>query len=149
VLSVNPSFLIFALLFGFAGYGEASRFRKRYGRTPFGWPEIVWALVCFLSFLIGIILLAIGERIGRNAAAKAPIYGGSYTQPVYAAPAGYGPPSTYGPPAQHPLGYGLPVPQAPTYGPPVQQPPTYGAPAQPQPQPPQPPQHFNNDILPK
>jgi hypothetical protein len=92
VSSVNAGVLIFAVLFGVAGYGEANRTLKRYGRTPFGWPAIVWGVLCFLSWVIGAILLAIAERIIRNAAAKAPMYGGSYTQPVYAAPPGYGPP---------------------------------------------------------
>jgi hypothetical protein len=176
---VNAGVLIFALLFGVAGYGEANRFNKRYGRTPFGWPAIVWGVLCFLSWVIGVILLAIGERIGRNAAAAAPVYGGSYTQPVYGAPGyaapGYGPPA-YGPPAYGAPAYGPPVQQPPTYGPPVQQPQTYGPPAQPatygpppqqptyapppqpptyaQPQPPtyaqpQPSQPFTGDILPK
>jgi hypothetical protein len=165
---VNSGFLIFAVLFGIAGYGEANRFNKRYGRTPFGWPAIVWGIVCFLSFLIGLILLAIGERIGRKAAAAAPTYGGSYNQPVYGAPGygapgyappgyappgyappGYAPPGyapppqapTYGPPPQQPPTYGPPPQQPPTYGPPPQQPPTYGPPAQP-------PQPFTGDILP-
>jgi hypothetical protein len=94
--------LIFAVVFGIAGYGEANRFNKRYGRTPFGWSPIIWGVICFLSFLIGLILLAIGERIGRKAAAAAPTYGCSYNQPVYGAP-GYGAP-----------GYGAPVYGAPT-----------------------------------
>jgi hypothetical protein len=129
---VNPgAALLLGLVFGFAGYREVGRFQKRYGRTPFGWPAIVWGVICFLSFLIGIVLLAIGERIGRKRAAATPMYGGSYTQPVYGAPPSYGP-HAYVPPAQHPLGY----------GPPLQQPPVYGAPAQP-------PQPLNGDILPK
>jgi hypothetical protein len=106
------------------------------------------------------------RTIGRNAAAAAPVYGGSYNQPVYAAPGygapGYGPPAygppangtagypppAYGPPAQPPT-YGPPQ-QPPTYGPP-QQPPTYGPPAQ-QPAayapPPPPAQRPTGDILP-
>jgi hypothetical protein len=166
VFSVNAGVLIFGVLFGVAGYGEANRFNKRYGRTPFGWPAIVWGVVCFLSFLIGLVLLAIGERIGRKAAEAGPTYGGSYNQPVYAAPGygapGYGPPAygpppngtpgypppAYGPPQQPPT-YGPPQ-QPPTYGPP-QQPPTYGPPAQ-QPAayapPPRPSQPLTGDILP-
>ena len=89
---MNAGVLIFAVLFGIAGYGEANRTMNRYGRTPFGWPAIVWGVLCFLSWVIGVILLAIAERIIRNAAAKAPMYGGSYIQPVNA-PAGYGPPT--------------------------------------------------------
>jgi hypothetical protein len=118
---VNAGVLIFAVLFGCAGYGEANRTEKRYGQTPFGWPALVWGFVCFLSFLVGAILLAIGERVIRKRAATTATYGGSYTQPVYAAPGygapGYRPPPTYAPPA---------------YGPP-----------------PQPPQPSNGDMLPK
>jgi hypothetical protein len=110
---VNPGVLIFAVLFGIAGYGEANRTLKRYGRTPFGWPAIVWGVLCFLSWVVGVILLAIAERLIRNRAAKTPMHGGSYTQPVYAAPPGYGPPTGYGPPPGYapPAGYG--PPQAP------------------------------------
>jgi len=125
---VNPGVLIFAVLFGIAGYSEANRYLKRYGRTPFGWPAIVWGVVCFLSFLLGVILLAIGERIIRNRAAETPMYGGSYSQPVNAAPPAYGPPVQTAP-----------------WAPPPQQTPTYGLPVQP----PQPPPSLNGDILPK
>jgi hypothetical protein len=98
---LNPvAVLVWAVLFGCAGYGEAARFQKRYGRTPFGWPALVWGFVWFLSWVIGAVLMAIGERIGRKAAANAPI-GQAYNQPVYA-PAAYGPPPVYGQPAYSP-----------------------------------------------
>jgi hypothetical protein len=73
---MNPGVsLVIGLVFGFAGYQEAGRFAKRHGRTPWGWAPVVWGIVCFLSFLIGLVLLAIAERVGRNAAAKSAEYG--------------------------------------------------------------------------
>ena len=152
---MNPGVtLVFGVLFGCAGYGEANRFQKRYGRSPFGWPAIVWGVVCFLSFLIGIVLLAIAERIGRSAAATTGM-NGMYTQPVYAGPGfgppGYGPPPPgapgYGPPAYAPPAIGQPADAPPAYAPPPQQPPAYAPP--PQGAPPQPAPHLNGDILPK
>jgi hypothetical protein len=131
---MNAGVLIFALLFGAAGWEEANRTKKRYGRTPFDWPALVWGFVCFLSFVIGAILLAIGERAIRKAAAATPVYGGSYTQPVNAAP-GYAAP-----------GYGQAAYAPPAYAPPQQQAPAYVAPVQPplpQPRP------LGGDVLPK
>ena len=84
---MNPGVsLVIGLVFGFAGYQEAGRFAKRHGRTPWGWAPVVWGIVCFLSFLIGLVLLAIAERVGRNAAAKSAEYGQGYGQPAYGQP---------------------------------------------------------------
>ena len=77
---MNGGVFIFAILFAVAGYGEAKRCRERYGRYPFGWPPVVWAVVMFLSWLIGLVLLAIAERIVRSAAAKMPQQ--MFVQPV-------------------------------------------------------------------
>ncbi|HTW18733.1 MAG TPA: DUF2510 domain-containing protein [Mycobacteriales bacterium] len=63
---MSPVFLIVAVVFGFAGYGEARRFARQYGRTPWGWDPWVWAVIMFLSFLIGLVLIAIAERQGRD-----------------------------------------------------------------------------------
>jgi hypothetical protein len=82
---VNPALLVFAVLFGLLAWREAARFEKRYGRTPWGWHPSVWALVCFLSILIGVVLLAIAERAGRNEAAKQAVFA---AQP-WAPPPGY------------------------------------------------------------
>lgn len=64
---VNAGFLILAVVFGLAGFLEARRFGREYGRTPWGWNPWVWGIVMFLSFLIGVILIAIAERQGRKA----------------------------------------------------------------------------------
>jgi len=86
---VNPAFLVLAVLFAIAGFQEARRFQRQYGETPWRWDPWVWAVVMFLSWVIGVILLAIAERQGRNRAARQPAYSGGYvpqvpTQPSYA-----------------------------------------------------------------
>lgn len=67
---MSPALIIVATVFGVAGYQEARRFGRQYGRTPWGWDPLIWAVVMFLSFLIGLVLIAIAERQGRNAAAR-------------------------------------------------------------------------------
>jgi len=67
---MNAGVLVFAALFAFAGYREAQRFQRQYGNTPWGWDAWVWSVVLFLSWVIGIVLLAIAERQGRNKAAS-------------------------------------------------------------------------------
>ena len=59
---MNAGVLVFAALFAFAGYREAQRFQRQYGDTPWGWDAWVWSVVLFLSWVIGIVLLAIAER---------------------------------------------------------------------------------------
>lgn len=127
-------------LLAVAGYRRARWFRGRYGRTPWGWPPIVWALVFGLSLLLGALLLVIAERSGRcarvlpgPAAAPAPqgaSHGGaaqpsahfawmaSQETPSYGG--GYGPPSGNGAPSADPpaatgagSGPALPVPGQP------------------------------------
>jgi hypothetical protein len=141
---MNAGVLIFALLFGAAGWEEANRTKKRYGRTPFDWPALVWGFVCFLSFVIGAILLAIGERAIRKAAAATPVYGGSYTQPVNGAP-GYAAPG-YAAPGYGEAAYAPPAYAPPAYAPPPQQAPAYVAPVQPPVPQPRP---LGGDVLPK
>src|SRR3954468_13919223 len=95
---VNPALLVLAVLFSIAGYQEARRFERQYGATPWRWDPWVWAVVMFLSWVIGVIRLPIAERQGRNRAAR---------QPAYAA--GYVPGSVhpgYGQPAYGQAGYG-------------------------------------------
>lgn len=97
---MNVALLVFAVLFGVAGYQEARRFERQYGRTPWGWDPWVWAIVLFVSFLIGIILLAVAERQGRSQPA-----GPAPPQPANADQWGYGgygqvaPPSALAQPA--------------------------------------------------
>jgi hypothetical protein len=123
---VNPIALIFAVVFGIAAYQEANRFARRYGRTPFGWAPIVWGVICFLSFIIGIVLLAIAERSGRRNPGPAQFAQNSYAQPVnasqpYGQPA-YGQPNPFAQPQPYaapqpylqPNPYAEPQPSVPT-----------------------------------
>ena len=75
--------LVLAALFALAGYKEAQRFSRQYGRTPWGWEPWGWALALGLSWVIGIVLLAIAERTGRAQAKRGATtpatYAGQYT----------------------------------------------------------------------
>src|SRR3954470_575120 len=74
--------LVLAGVFALAGYKEAQRFGREYGRTPWGWRPWAWALALGLSFIIGIVLLAVAERQGRSAKrVPAPVV--APTGPVY------------------------------------------------------------------
>ena len=57
--------LVLAAIFAVAGYQEARRFGRQYGRTPWGWDPAAWAAALGLSFIVGIVLLAVAERQGR------------------------------------------------------------------------------------
>ena len=74
---MNPLVLIFAVLFAIAGYQEARRFAGQYGATPWRWNPWVWAVVMFLSWVIGLILLAVAERQGRRRARQSSALGWS------------------------------------------------------------------------
>jgi len=67
-MPVWPRLLLVAL-FATAGYRRARYFERRYGRTPWGWRPWGWAIALGLSFIIGIVLLAIAERSGRSRSA--------------------------------------------------------------------------------
>lgn len=130
---VNPIAVVFAMLCCVACYTEAGRFRERYGRTPFGWSQGLWAVVGLLLSILGICLLGIAERIGRSAAAKQPAgtvqKSSQYGQPGYGQPPHgrpgpqYGQPQQFGQPAYGQAPYGS-APAA--YAPPAA-PPTWGA----------------------
>src|SRR3954463_9524099 len=93
---MNPAFFVLAVLFAIAGHQEARRFARQYGATPWRWDPWVWAVVMFLSWVIGLVLLAIAERQGRSRAARQPAYATGFGQPAYGQQ-GYGP--AYGQPA--------------------------------------------------
>lgn len=109
---MNAGVLVFAALFAFAGYREAQRFQRNYGATPWGWDPWVWSVVLFLSWLIGIVLLAIAERQGRSkAASRSALVAHTAAMPAFATvgAAAYSPGAVpaYGPgavPAAQPVG---------------------------------------------
>jgi hypothetical protein len=85
---MNPAVLVFAALFAVAGFQEARRFQRQNGATPWRWDPWVWAVVMFLSWVIGLVLLAIAERQGRaRPAPRAPYasgYGAGFPQAAVA-----------------------------------------------------------------
>jgi hypothetical protein len=107
--------LVLVAVFAFAGYQESGRFARTYGRSPWGWPDWLWGLVCGISFVIGIVLLAIAERVGRNAAKHEPMPPAAMPPP---APIGQ-----YGPPPGEAMAYGISPPPANPYGSPPAAPP--------------------------
>jgi uncharacterized integral membrane protein len=58
---LGPS-LVLGVVFAVLGARESQKFSQRYGRTPWGWPTGVWALLCFLSLVVGAILLFAARR---------------------------------------------------------------------------------------
>lgn len=124
--------LIFAVIFGFVGYRASQNFKRRWGKTPWGWPSAVWAVVCFISILIGCILLL----IARSSTRKSIQAQGGPQQSWYQYPGGGpgqgGPPPYYGQGGTSPYGTPPPFPQqgAPGWGvPPVTPEPPPSAPA--------------------
>jgi hypothetical protein len=59
---VNYGFLLFGAFCGWAGWREADRFRQQNGRSPWGWDPIAWGVLCFMSLVLGAVLLAIARR---------------------------------------------------------------------------------------
>jgi hypothetical protein len=102
--------IILAGLFAVAGYQEARRFARQYGRTPWGWDPIAWAVALGLSWVIGIVLLAVAERQGRAAFTRGSITA-STAQPTPADPYAT---STHGPLGPEPAATPAPPPPAPT-----------------------------------
>jgi uncharacterized protein YqgC (DUF456 family) len=60
-----PVSIVLLVVFFVAGLLEARRFAERYGRSPWGWSPVFWGLVLGLVWPIGLVLLAIAERVGR------------------------------------------------------------------------------------
>jgi hypothetical protein len=105
------------LLFAFAGWQHARHLEKKYGRTPFNWPDWAWAVVCGLSLLIGIVLLAFAERGLRKAPGvvpQQPVYGGN---PALGGNPAFGAWPPQPAPVQQPMAVVAAVPSAPAPAP--------------------------------
>jgi hypothetical protein len=87
VLNLTGSQLVLALVFdvgwGVLGYFLAENDKRNLGRTPWGIPSAVWAMIWFLSGLIGVVLWFFAHRAEVRRAAQGPLapLGGSPTGP--------------------------------------------------------------------
>jgi hypothetical protein len=63
-----PISIVLLVVFFVAGFLEARRFAETYGRAPWGWSPVFWGAVLGLVWPIGLVLLAIAERVGRKQA---------------------------------------------------------------------------------
>jgi hypothetical protein len=76
VLNVSGSQLVLLLVFAVAqavlGYFLAEADRRNLGRTPWGLPSVVWAVIWFLSLLLALILWFVAHRAEVRRAAQAP-----------------------------------------------------------------------------
>jgi len=68
---MNPAMIILAFVFGFAGYTTANRFRHEHGRTPWGWPPVLWGLAWFASLLLGGLLFVLAASRTKKSLARA------------------------------------------------------------------------------
>jgi hypothetical protein len=71
--------LVFACLFAFIAYRDSNRRRSLYGRSPWSLPPALWAVLCFVLGLLGLILYL----IAMATTSKTPVQ------------SGYGPPGGY------------------------------------------------------
>lgn len=98
--------LVLIALFAYAGFQRAGWFGRRYGRTPWGLPPVVWGVFTGFSLFLGCLLLAIAERQGRAAAAQRPTAPAGYPGAPFGAPPGD--PSPFGAPPGGPPPFGAP-----------------------------------------
>lgn len=103
--------LILAVAFGVIGFLASQSFKRKWGKTPWGWPSVVWGVVCFISILIGCILLLIARSSTRKSIQAA----GGPEQSWYQYPGGSaappGQPPYYGGGGTVPTGFPPPFPQ--------------------------------------
>lgn len=53
--------LVLGVVFGGLGFWLSERDRRRFGRTPWGLPSLLWAVFWFLSVLLGLVLYLIAH----------------------------------------------------------------------------------------
>ncbi len=64
--------MVFAVAQAVVGYLLAEADRRKLGRVPWGLPSAVWALIWFLSLLLGLVLWFFAHRNEIRRAAQAP-----------------------------------------------------------------------------
>jgi len=88
VLNLSGSQLVLALIFdvgwGVLGYFLAENDKRNLGRTPWGIPSALWAMIWFLSGLIGVVLWFFAHRAEVRRAAQSPLapLGGNPASPA-------------------------------------------------------------------
>lgn len=99
---------VIALVFGFAGYYAAERFRRSRGTSPWRLSPTLWGLICSLFTLLGVMVLLLAELTTRRQLPYAPParLDSSYRAPT---PRGYGAPTFAGPTLPFPPP-GIPAP---------------------------------------
>jgi hypothetical protein len=65
--------LVLAVAQAFLGYFLAQTDKRNLGRTPWGVPSAVWAVIWFLSLLLGLVLWFVAHRSEVRRAAQAPL----------------------------------------------------------------------------
>ncbi len=53
---------VLAAILGVVGYELSERDRHRFGRSPWGWPSVVWGVLWFLFFALGLVLFLFARR---------------------------------------------------------------------------------------
>jgi hypothetical protein len=94
--------VIAGLLFAALGYWLSERYRRNWGRSPWGLPSLLWAFIFFLSLLVGAILFLIAQRTTRSTTAVTPGQSPPWYPPAAPGYGGYPPPSGAYPPPPGP-----------------------------------------------
>lgn len=63
----SPFYVIFGLLIGFMNYRNTDRYRKVYGRSPWGIPPIVWGIASLFLSLVVTLAALIAMNTGNGA----------------------------------------------------------------------------------
>jgi hypothetical protein len=123
---------VLGVVFAFLGFRASERYRRANGVTPWRWPSAVWAVLFFVSLLLGLVLYLIARSTTRPKAGPTdwagggPAPGGDQFGYGSSAPDGWNapPPGGWGqaPPqgwdAPAPSGWGTPMPGEPPPPPP-------------------------------
>ncbi len=83
--------LVLSVVWAFLGYRLSENDKVRLGRTPWGWPSVLWAFFWFLSLILGLVLYLIAHFAGLRRAQQQP--GGAFPAgPIQAVPMATRPP---------------------------------------------------------
>ena len=91
-------YLALGVVFGLITFFASEQFKRRWGRTPWGWPSAVWGIVGFLSLLLCVILMVLASwstkrRVQSRRQSPSMSYG---SRQGMGGPGGYGYSPSYG-----------------------------------------------------